>query len=497
MGGGTNREGRTGDPVDATPGLTGTPPSPRGPVGSYRRTRGSWARGVHGPSSDGLHVFAGLPSRLRAYIIVVFLGGSVVAGLVALFAGRPLDRTETLEAAILMIAALVAETFVLHLTYNTLVSLIIPVYAAMFWLVPLGWVPLLAVMAIALTETLRVSKMSEASAAQALFNIGQTGLYVGAGAGVIAVLRAAHGSGTADQMVGIVALTLASATVFVVNGLLSATATALQTSVSPLEVFRQFLTFHLTPGVILIVLGATAAVAVDADPLVLPAILLPIYLVYRTSNSAIRLRRDTQQALASLVDVVELRDPYTAGHSRRVAATARALARRLNMTEEEADLIESAGRVHDLGKVAVDPTVLLKTGKLDEEEWAQMRLHPVYGATVVGQFSAYEEGTGLVRHHHERWDGAGYPDGLAGEEIPRGARILAVADTFDALTSDRPYRPGMSIERAAAVLRDGAGTQWDAQIVEAMLGLLAEEPERIPLFQAAGINGGLRATAAA
>src|SRR4029078_11281721 len=106
----------------------------------------------------------------------------------------------------------------------------------------------------------------------------------------------------------------------------------------------------------------------------------------------------------------------------------------LGLTAEEADAIEDAGKVHDLGKVAIDPAILLKPGKLTEDEWAEMKLHPVYGADVLARFASYRSGIPLVRNHHESWDGSGYPDGLRGTEIPLGARILAAADTFDALT---------------------------------------------------------------
>ncbi|MEA2511964.1 MAG: hypothetical protein QOJ59_1451, partial [Thermomicrobiales bacterium] len=239
----------------------------------------------------------------------------------------------------------------------------------------------------------------------------------------------------------------------------------------------------LVPHVVLTVVGAIAAVIVTDQPLALPLVVLPGLLMQRAVRQSVQLRAETHEALASLVEVVELRDPYTAGHSRRVAETARALAESLGLTAEEADLIESAGRVHDLGKVAVDPNVLMKTSKLDEDEWAQMKLHPVYGADVVAQFAAYREGTELVRHHHERVDGLGYPDGLVGDAIPLGARILAVADTFDALTSDRPYRRGMEVERATAILQEGAGTQWDERVVAALLGVLAATPERVPLYR--------------
>jgi HD-GYP domain-containing protein (c-di-GMP phosphodiesterase class II) len=206
--------------------------------------------------------------------------------------------------------------------------------------------------------------------------------------------------------------------------------------------------------------------------LLLPVLGLPVHLVHRAQQQAVQLNEDTRDALASLVEVVELRDPYTAGHSRRVAELARALALQLGLTHEEADAIESAGRVHDIGKVAIDPTVLTKPGKLDDAEWAEMKRHPGYGADVVARFAAYPEGFRLVRHHHEAWDGTGYPDRIAGEAIPFGARILAVADTFDALTSDRPYRKGMGLDRALTILQEGADRQWDARIVAALVAHL-------------------------
>jgi HD-GYP domain-containing protein (c-di-GMP phosphodiesterase class II) len=151
---------------------------------------------------------------------------------------------------------------------------------------------------------------------------------------------------------------------------------------------------------------------------------------------------------------------------------ARSLALELGLTVEEADAIEDAGKVHDLGKVAIDPAVLLKPGKLTESEWAEMKRHPIYGVEVLGRFESYRAGLPLVRGHHESWDGSGYPDGLRGTTIPLGARIRAVADTWDALTSDRPYRTGMARDRAMTILRNGAGAQWDPAIVAALIRIL-------------------------
>lgn len=170
-----------------------------------------------------------------------------------------------------------------------------------------------------------------------------------------------------------------------------------------------------------------------------------------------------------------LRVPRPSSPRSRTAAPAFVLvllALGLGPTFEEAEIVESAGRVHDLGKVVVDPVALTKVGKLDAAEWAEMRRHPVLGADVVAGFAAYRDGQLLVRHHHEAWDGSGYPDRLAGEAIPLGARILAVADTYDALTSARSYRGAMGRDAALAILRDGSGRQWDPVVVDAMVAHL-------------------------
>jgi putative two-component system response regulator len=156
------------------------------------------------------------------------------------------------------------------------------------------------------------------------------------------------------------------------------------------------------------------------------------------------------------------------------------------LTAEEADVIEQAGRVHDIGKTALDSNILTKPGKLTDAEWEQMRMHPVHGANVVARFAAYQNGARVVRHHHEAWDGSGYPDGLAGEAIPLGARIIAVADTFDAMTTNRPYRDGMSVAKAIEVLEDGAGRQWDERVVRAIVEWLGEQHGELPAFRAGG-----------
>jgi HD-GYP domain-containing protein (c-di-GMP phosphodiesterase class II) len=181
------------------------------------------------------------------------------------------------------------------------------------------------------------------------------------------------------------------------------------------------------------------------------------------------LRDDTDKALEVLANTIEQRDIYTHQHSERVAAYVADIAARLNLPAPDAELIVSAAHVHDLGKIAIDNRILFKEGPLTDEERLQVNTHPAAGAELAGQSSMYGEGADIIRHHHERWDGTGYPDGLAGNAIPLGARIIAVADVYDAMTSDRPYRRALSHDIAVSELVRGSGTQFDARVLEAFL----------------------------
>ncbi|MGH9175395.1 MAG: HD-GYP domain-containing protein, partial [Vicinamibacterales bacterium] len=368
----------------------------------------------------------------------------------------------------------------INLSHQTLINVAGALYVAMIILLPPGAPGALAFVAILAGHLLR-----RADPVEAAFNAGQGGLHVAAGAlAYWAVLALAPAGGDWLAATAIASAVLAAAaTMHVVNCALVALAVSLQLRLSPLRVWITNLGQDLPVNVALAAIGGIAAVVALAQPLALPLLALPVILVRHAARQLIQLRRDTIDALASMVEIIELRDPYTAGHSRRVAEMARILALRVGLTAEEADRLEAAGRVHDIGKVAVDPEVLTKAGKLTDAEWAQMKLHPVHGAQVIERFNAWGEGYRLIRHHHECWDGSGYPDGLAADAIPLGARILAVADTWDALTSDRPYRRGMSQERALAILREGAGRQWDPRIVSTLVAhLTGEQPvaERLP-----------------
>ena len=179
--------------------------------------------------------------------------------------------------------------------------------------------------------------------------------------------------------------------------------------------------------------------------------------------------------MAALCQAVETKDFYTRGHSERVSRGAAMLARQIGMGAERVEAIRYAGMLHDVGKLGVPTKVLQKTGPLTEEELAAIQLHPMRGLEIVRQIGFLTEALDGIMHHHERMDGKGYPMGLAGDEIPEFARVIAVADAFDSMTSTRSYRGARSVEEAVAELRKCSGMQFDPMLVDAFIAALTRE----------------------
>lgn len=176
-----------------------------------------------------------------------------------------------------------------------------------------------------------------------------------------------------------------------------------------------------------------------------------------------------QGTVKSLVSALDAKDAYTCGHSTRVANLSVQLAGSLGYDEAQLSNLHMAGLLHDIGKIGVEDSVLRKPSRLTDDEFEQIKQHPILGYDILKGIRQFQSILPGVRNHHESWDGSGYPDGLAGDEIPRDAQILAVADSFDAMTSDRPYRKGMPFERVVDIFQEGRGTQWAADVVDALL----------------------------
>ncbi len=202
--------------------------------------------------------------------------------------------------------------------------------------------------------------------------------------------------------------------------------------------------------------------------------LIPLFVVQKSLKEHVKFCEQAKRAFEKITQIVSTRDPYTGVHSEEVAELAVKLARALRLPQEEVERIETAARVHDLGKIAVPDAVLLKPGPLTEEEWKIMKTHPVVSAEILQGLKIYENCIDIVRHEHEHWDGTGYPAGLKGEEIPLGARIIAVADVWHALLSDRPYRKAYTKEEAKKIMRDMAGKVLDPKLVELFLKIVEE-----------------------
>lgn len=193
---------------------------------------------------------------------------------------------------------------------------------------------------------------------------------------------------------------------------------------------------------------------------------VPLLLARYSFQQYMNIRAAHLETIQALAEALDAKDPYTRGHSDRVAKYAVELGRELKLSEHDVEMLHYAGILHDIGKIGISDTVLNKVGKLTDEEFKLIQSHTVIGDRMVRPVTFLRGVAQVIRHHHERYDGRGYPDGIKGEEIPIGARIMAVADAFDAMTYDRVYRAGMSTEKAVDELIKGKGTQFDPKIVD-------------------------------
>jgi putative nucleotidyltransferase with HDIG domain len=189
-------------------------------------------------------------------------------------------------------------------------------------------------------------------------------------------------------------------------------------------------------------------------------------LLHQFNNEKIISQNHLMELANSLAGAIDAKDPYTKGHSTSVSRYSEALARAINLPEDQVQKIKLGALLHDVGKIGIPENVLKKPDKLSDEEWAIMKQHPVIGAEKVLQPNeSLRDLIPIVKYHHEHVDGTGYPEHLKGDQIPLSAKIVAVADAFHALVSDRPYRKGLGLDVACDILLQGAGKQWDSDLV--------------------------------
>ncbi|HLQ15499.1 MAG TPA: HD-GYP domain-containing protein [Candidatus Eisenbacteria bacterium] len=314
-----------------------------------------------------------------------------------------------------------------------------------------------------------------------------------------------HGLASAGELGGgligqLASAGLAACVMYTLSISMVVIAAGLMTGRSPFQIWVEAAGAELKQTAAIYIAGYLLAVVSNGRPWLAVVMMGPVAGLQLALNRSVQLREQTVSAVESMADVVDHRDPYTFQHSQSVAAHVVATARKLGLPDREVELIRLAARVHDLGKIAVPDEVLHKQGRLTDAEFALMKKHPETGAEILAKFPQYKLGRALVLAHHERMDGRGYPRGLSGSAIPLGARIIAVADAWDAMTSDRPYRTALDPEVALGELLRGRGTQWDAEVVDAFAltlpGAVSLEPERRadvgrPLLRSLGAVAGL------
>jgi HD-GYP domain-containing protein (c-di-GMP phosphodiesterase class II) len=222
------------------------------------------------------------------------------------------------------------------------------------------------------------------------------------------------------------------------------------------------------------------AVVYDAGgPASVALFFVPLLMARQAFQRYMDMRTTYLQTITALSAALDAKDPSTHGHSERVAGHAVAIGRKLGVSHVDLELLEYVGILHDVGKLGVRDAVLKKPGLLTAAEYEEMKQHPTLGGQIVGGIKLLGKGSQWIRHHHERYDGTGFPDGLAGEDIPLGARIITVADAYDAMLSARSYKPDFTPERARQELLQCSGTQFDPKVVAALLSVLPGQEAQV------------------
>lgn len=410
-----------------------------------------------------------IPRKMVLRLYVLLLAGAAGALLLRAGFSLPVDSAEFLNAlGALFALALVAEAASLSLFVGSVTSSVVfvPVLAAVLLLGP-SWAMVIA----GVTELVAESVFRNKPAIKLLHNTSGATLAAGI-AGYVYVL----GGGVPSlvefdiQHFNPAAFVGATLVYFIINNGATATALALSTETGLFETWQRIVGDGLIENVLSSSISVLLAFLYIELGLFGPVlVILPLFFVRHLHRTNLRVEQANRELLELMVKAIEARDPYTSGHSVRVASYAKALARALGLTPKEIDQIETAALLHDVGKIYEEfAPILRKEGSLTEEEFQVMRTHPIRSAELVGTISAlrgYVES--CVRGHHENFDGGGYPDGMAGDEIPVGARIIMVADTVDAMMTDRPYRKALTFDDVVAEFEKYSGAQFDPIVVRA------------------------------
>ncbi len=409
-----------------------------------------------------------LPRVAQAYIIALIIGAGVLGAISIPFLSLTWPRLVALLFFSLVVAF--ADIFPIGLPREqseVAVSTVIKVAVAVLYGPAFTiWVTLLGTVA---SEIILRRVWFKAA-----FNVAQLTITFAAASFIYQVAAGQNGVSFVTWN-GILALLLVAAVYFAANGTLLTLIISFAYGVPFLFAWRSNIWRGFLYEMAMISLGIVVAILWPYSAVSVVLVILPLWVVRHVYQIMTDLESQTRKALVALADVIDARDPSTYHHSLGVTMYAEKIARQMGLEPDQVELIVSAARLHDLGKVGINDDMLYKPGRLSKEERERFQLHSEIGAGVVGSFPLFTQGKDLILYHQEHYDGGGYPRGLKGEEIPLGSRIIAVADAYEAMTSSRPYRQAMTSQQAIAELKANSGTQFDPLVVEAMLLALAKE----------------------
>jgi putative nucleotidyltransferase with HDIG domain len=404
-----------------------------------------------------------MSNKVRAFVagvVVCSLGG--LAAFVA--DGDPNPLRSAQAAACFAFLGVFAQFLSYNVDSKRASTVLLIPFLATIYLAP-TWVSLVAIGGVAIVGAV----INKRSALKSVFNIAK-GLLSGSMA--IAAYRAFGGTPWLERFeFNWLAYIAAYAAFLWVNNFLVATAVRLQDNEKPSGSWLRWPGSSLVYDILMLPMAYLFAIVyIRFGPLGTMALGLPLLAVRQLYKTNTQLSRVNQELLELMVAAIEARDPYTSGHSRRVARNARIIGRAVGLPSRDVDRVAIAGLLHDVGKIhEVFAPLLRKPGKLSPEERTTMETHPIKSAELVRNVSHLGDLVAVIRNHHENWDGTGYPDGLRGEEIPQLSRIIMIADTVDAMTTDRPYRAAMGEAEVRAELLRLRGKQFDPAICDKLL----------------------------
>lgn len=388
-----------------------------------------------------------------------------------------IDNHNALGLLFLSIIAIVAEGYPLRVPMG---NAFLGQSGIIFWTLMILFDPWIAATVAFISALISELLIQHRTHVKGLFNATQIG--VSTMAGGIAFISANGTIGLNSSPMFFMSFAVAAITYWIVNTWLVSFAAYILYNEAPHRFwkknFQWAFVYELTSAPIAL---AVALAYSELWLIGLVIVILPIMMIRIAYSQYLQLKKTYHETVRTLIKIIEMHDPYTAGHSDRVATYSRMLCEALRLSPSQTEKIELAAFLHDLGKIHLDLSgIVRKAGKLNEEERRLVRLHSVVSADLANQVSYFRgEIEAMIRHHHENWDGSGYPHGLKGDQIPLGSRIILLADAFDAMTTSRVYRDALNLEKVKSEFRKFAGIQFDPKLVPVFLDQVIRDGENL------------------